>query len=367
MNVYTKTLNTTELKPVIVFINPGGLLIGEGNHGAEKLLEKDIVLVTFNFRLGTLGFSSTGTPDVTPNAGFKDQVLVLKWVRDHIDRFGGNPNLVTIMGVSSGALSVELHLVSPLSRGLFHRVIQMSGGIMPQREMRTEQKYLVERMAKLLNCSETIRAIDCLKKASAEAIADNLWNMFDFGFHPSYPWWPVIEPPSKEAFLYEDPFKSLAQGDFAKVPLLLTQTTLEWALFGVEFENDQDRMNELLTNFNRIAPICYMYEPNGTVSSALYEKYIEGNIGNRKALFNGISQSKSAAVIYFPEHRLAQLLKNQTDVYLVRFSHIDSVNRFPCKNHLKNPEICEGLILPSYLCFRIYKITRLPSHRNRKR
>lgn len=291
LNVYTKSLTPSELQPVIVFIHPGGLYIGDGNFGADYLLEKDVVLVTFNHRLAFFGFTSTGTSDVTPNAGFKDQVLALRWVRDHIRYFGGDPNCVTLMGISAGGMSAELHLVSPMSRGLFHRAVQMSGGVLPQKKLPTEQSHLVRRLAKLLSCDEGVRAIDCMKNATTKAITDNLRKIFDFGYdHPVYPWLPIIEPKSKDAFLDEDPFKSIARGEFAKVPLLMSHTKLEAAMLGIYFQKHEDELNEYLLDFQRIGPICLMYEANSTITNELEKHYIDSSEGVRKKLFYLISQ-----------------------------------------------------------------------------
>lgn len=274
------------MQPVIVFIHPGGLYIRDGNFGADYLLEKDVVLVTFNYRLAFFGFTSTGNSDVTTNAGFKDQVLALKWIHDHITYFGGDPNCVTLMGISAGGMSAELHLVSPMSRGLFHRAVIMSGGVLPQKKLPTEQMYLVERLAKLINCDDTVRAIDCIKNASTKAITDNLRKIFDFGYdHPVYPWLPIIEPKATDAFLLEDPFKLLARGEFAKVPILMSNTKLEAARLGIYFQQHDDEFNEYLLDFQRIGPICLMYERNDTITEEFQNRYIDRSEGIRKKLF----------------------------------------------------------------------------------
>lgn len=108
-------------KPVLVYIHPGGFYAVSGQSknyaGPQALMDRNIVLVTINYRLGTLGLLSTGTKEYPGNAAFKDQVLALKWIKLHIAKFGGDPDLVTIMGYSAGALSVTLHMVSPMSRG----------------------------------------------------------------------------------------------------------------------------------------------------------------------------------------------------------------------------------------------------------
>lgn len=85
--------------------------------GPQILMDRDIVLVTINYRLGSLGLLSLGTSDYPGNAAFKDQVLALKWVKYHISKFGGDANLVTLMGYSAGGMSASLHMVSPMSKG----------------------------------------------------------------------------------------------------------------------------------------------------------------------------------------------------------------------------------------------------------
>lgn len=80
-------------------------------------MKRDIVLVTINYRLAALGFLSTGTKDAPGNNGLKDQVIAMRWVKDHIQAFGGNPDSITLMGYSAGGMSVTLHMVSPMSKG----------------------------------------------------------------------------------------------------------------------------------------------------------------------------------------------------------------------------------------------------------
>lgn len=82
--------------------------------GLEYWLDHDIVLMTFDHRLGSLCFLSTGTVDCPGNFGLNDQVMALKWVRDNIASFGGNPDSVTLMGYSAGGFSVTLHMISPM-------------------------------------------------------------------------------------------------------------------------------------------------------------------------------------------------------------------------------------------------------------
>jgi para-nitrobenzyl esterase len=100
----------------------------------HALAERGLVVVTVNYRLGRLGFlahpwlSAESETGCSGNYGFMDQVAALKWVRDNIAAFGGDPRTVTIAGISAGSASTCLHMVSPLSKGLFHRALAVSGG-----------------------------------------------------------------------------------------------------------------------------------------------------------------------------------------------------------------------------------------------
>lgn len=102
------------------WIYGGGFRAGSGIfkfYGPQNLIDENVILVTFNYRLGPLGFLSTGDHVIPGNAGMKDQVLALRWVQTNIKYFGGDPNKVTIFGESAGGMSVGLHLVSQKSNG----------------------------------------------------------------------------------------------------------------------------------------------------------------------------------------------------------------------------------------------------------
>lgn len=113
--------------PVIVYIHGGAFLISSsGGHGPDIILNEDVVLVTINYRLGPYGFLSLDTADYSGNMGLKDQLMALKWVRENIAYFGGDPEKVTLYGHSAGAVAVHLHVLSPKSNGYFKRAIMSS-------------------------------------------------------------------------------------------------------------------------------------------------------------------------------------------------------------------------------------------------
>lgn len=120
-------------------------------YGPDYLLTENVILVTFNYRLGVLGFLNTGTEDAPGNAGLKDQILALRWTRDNIKAFGGDPNNITIGGQSAGAASVHYLTLSKLTKGLYKRAIAQSGVTLNPWSMTSNPQERAFMLAKQLN------------------------------------------------------------------------------------------------------------------------------------------------------------------------------------------------------------------------
>lgn len=167
LNVFTKNLPTSgELKPVIVYFHGGGFETGSSvEAGPDYLMERDLVVVTVSYRLGAFGFLALETEDAVGNQGLKDQALALQWIQKNIAHFGGDPNKVTIAGLSAGGYSVTAHMLSPMSQGLFANVIAISGAIAWQKKLRTNNLPVAEGLAARLNCTTDTVAdmLMCLK------------------------------------------------------------------------------------------------------------------------------------------------------------------------------------------------------------
>jgi carboxylesterase type B len=160
--------------PVVVFIHGGHFTEGSSNaHRPEYLMDEDVLLVTINYRLGALGFLNTDDGLVRGNMGLKDQVMSLKWIQRNIVDFGGNPNQVTILGESAGSACVSYHIVSPMSKGLFHKAISQSGVAVSPWTMMTTPKEQAITLGKKLKCpTENMKEmVECLKKKPAGEIA----------------------------------------------------------------------------------------------------------------------------------------------------------------------------------------------------
>jgi para-nitrobenzyl esterase len=143
LNVWNSEWPARTRKPVMVWIhggaNMGGSALGAGGieppFDGESLARHGVVMVTLQYRLGVFGFiahpelTAESSHHASGNYGLMDQIAALRWVRDNIAKFGGDPSNVTIFGQSAGALDVGLLMTSPLAKGLFHRVIEQSGTV----------------------------------------------------------------------------------------------------------------------------------------------------------------------------------------------------------------------------------------------
>lgn len=138
LNVWTPSTAPAQRLPVMVWIYGGGLVNGSAStplYAGDRLAQRGVVVVTFNYRIGALGFlahpelNKESKHDGSGNYGLLDQIAALTWVQRNIAAFGGDPDQVTIFGQSSGAMSVSMLTVSPLAKGLFRRAIGQSGGV----------------------------------------------------------------------------------------------------------------------------------------------------------------------------------------------------------------------------------------------
>ncbi|NXC46620.1 SASB hydrolase, partial [Penelope pileata] len=130
LNVYSPAGSDKKDKlPVMVWIHGGNFVFGGASRydGSALSAYENIVVVLIQYRLGLLGFFNTGDEHALGNWAFLDQVAALWWIQENIENFGGDPGSVTLFGISAGSCCVFAHVLSPLSKGLFHKAISESG------------------------------------------------------------------------------------------------------------------------------------------------------------------------------------------------------------------------------------------------
>lgn len=269
LNVYTPRLpevGNVAVKPVMVWIHGGAFYVGSGNsdfYAPDYLIAEDVVLVTINYRLGALGFLSTGDDVIPGNNGLKDQVMALRWVQQNIAQFGGDPNNVTIFGESAGAVSVNYHLFSPMSKGLFHRAIAQSGSIFNPWAFadNLEARSKAFRFGKALGIrtNDSNELLNFLMQLSTKDLVEGMYKALTYEEKHPLPLYfaPVNETTSEsgKAFLTERFEDLLKQGKFQNVPFL-TGVNSEEAMFVL---NDVVKNPEWYHGLNKEfkLPICH--------------------------------------------------------------------------------------------------------------
>ncbi|WP_439134886.1 carboxylesterase/lipase family protein [Pseudomaricurvus sp.] len=211
-------------RPVMVWIHGGAFTYGEGHtYDPEKLVEEGVVVVTVNYRLGALGFMAH--PALTAegggasgNYGLMDQQAALQWVQDNIERFGGDPDRVTIFGESAGGLSVHAQIASPKAEELFSGAIIQSGAYALAQPPLQQWEYLGAGLAAAMGCPD--QSLSCLRSLSVEQILANQ----DPG---PVGWLPVVDGD----VLPQTVQSALQSGDFNKVPVIEGTTRDEYSLF----------------------------------------------------------------------------------------------------------------------------------------
>ncbi|CAC5407794.1 Ribosome-binding protein 1,Putative inactive carboxylesterase 4 [Mytilus coruscus] len=193
LNIFApRDVNKNSRRPVMIWIHGGSFTNGQGMkfNGTKLAAVGDVIIITINYRLNVFGFANAGVGSVR-NIGLWDQRFAIIWVKNNIEDYGGNPNMITIFGESSGGVSVELQAMSPKNKGLFQRAISQSIYIDGIRD-RDSYESLTREIGRLLNCSECKNGVnsclDCLRTVPAsnllKAYSDGYYNI-NSGFGPT--------------------------------------------------------------------------------------------------------------------------------------------------------------------------------------
>ncbi|KPJ03728.1 Esterase B1 [Papilio xuthus] len=336
LNVYSPSLEPKAPLPVMVFIHGGGFKSGSGDvdhYGPDFLVCHDVVVVTINYRLEVLGFLCMDTAEVPGNAGLKDQVAALRWVKHNIGSFGGDANNVTVFGESAGGAATALHVLSPLSRGLFTRAIPMSGvpfcdwatSFEPRRRAFVLGKQLglettdPQELLEFLQNIPVEKLVDtnpCVL-VSEETESSNLLKMFHFG--------PVVEKDfGRDHFITEDPAVAMRNGRVNKVDVMIGYTSQE-SLILLKYI-----FTKLVKSYNRypemLVPRKILLNCNaGTVmnlSDRIHKQYFEDKPINEDQI-KGFVDYASHSTFTYNIHKYVNLLpKIGTRIYMYKFSCI---------------------------------------------
>lgn len=236
LNVVAPAAATVQPLPVMVFVHGGGYLLGSSAtplYDGAALARRGCVYVSVNYRLGALGcldLSSLSTADITidSNLFLRDLVMALRWVRDNIAGFGGDPDNVTLFGESAGAHAVATMLAVPAADGLFAQVISESpaSGMVRSSEMAAD---FATRFAALLGMRKQDAAHALMQASPAELVAAQD-RLIDEGVRDILGAFP-LGPACGDEVLPLDPIDAMRKGKAHRVPLIVGTNADEGRLF----------------------------------------------------------------------------------------------------------------------------------------
>ncbi|XP_040838504.1 cocaine esterase-like isoform X4 [Ochotona curzoniae] len=300
--------------PVMVWIHGGGLVIGTASNydGSTLAAFEDVVVVTIQYRLGVLGFFSTGDQHASGNWGYLDQVAALRWVQQNIAHFGGNPDRVTIFGESAGGISVSSHVLSPMSQGLFHGAIMQSGVAVMPGLITNSAEMISSVVANLSGCgqvdSETL--VGCLRAKSEEEMLE-MTKAFK-----------IISGVVDGFFLPRHPYELLASADFQPVPSIIGVNNDEYGWIIPKFLEIRDPQKEM--DRAAVEKLIHQNSEEWMLPPDIEEPLVNEYLGDNKdpkTLMAQYQEMMADALFVMPALHVAHFQRSHAPVYFYEFQH----------------------------------------------
>ncbi|XP_055847644.1 esterase B1-like [Episyrphus balteatus] len=301
LNVFTKNVKPEKPAPVMIWIYGGGFQIGEASrdiYGPDYLMAKDVVYVSITYRLGPFGFLSLKDPklNIPGNAGLKDQIMGLKWVKENISRFGGDPDNVTLFGESAGGTSTHLLMISHQAKGLFHKAIVQSGSALCHWAMPPVNNWPYRLATSLgyTGADEDQAVHEFLSKANGPDIvkaAVRITNKDEKRNRVLFAFAPTIEPyETEDCVIFKAPLELMKTTWSNDIPLLIGGNSHEGLLFLPEIRRRPITLDEVKN--------CEYLVPNDLGLERNSEKCQEFGLRLKKAYFGDEGCSLKTSMQY---------------------------------------------------------------------
>ncbi|XP_063708427.1 juvenile hormone esterase-like [Culicoides brevitarsis] len=351
LNVYTPTKREGPL-PVMVWVHGGAFSFGSGDadyFSPELLVNEDVIVVTFNYRLGVLGFLGTEDKHSQGNYGLKDIAMACEWVKDNIGAFGGDSEKITLFGESGGAMMIHSLLLSPMNRGLFQKAILQSGtSALSSCFLQPKPLERASELARYLNIKykTTEQLVHELKRTDAVILAQNVpsWinreipnGKLPLAFSP------CIEPEDslEPRILPESPTNLLRKNVHPDIPMIVGVNSAEGLYAVSEWQNNACLFGILNDEPEHLLPNNWNVDPNSAVAKEIlndiYRVYFNNEpIRNVTDYVKYVSDSQwnygpYSSVCHHLEHQ-----KSPIYFYVFSFSGDLSINKI--KKKLKDYE-----------------------------
>eukprot|EP00095_Tigriopus_kingsejongensis_P011010 maker-scaffold1087_size63509-snap-gene-0.13 protein:Tk11010 transcript:maker-scaffold1087_size63509-snap-gene-0.13-mRNA-1 annotation:"hypothetical protein DAPPUDRAFT_305141" len=333
VNVYSTDVKAN--RPVMVWIHGGSFNSGSSTprvYGPEYLMERDVVLVTVNYRLGPLGFLGTGSDLLPGNLGLWDQKLALQWVQQNIANFGGDSQKVTLFGQSSGGIMVSYHVLSPQSHGLFQAAIIQSGmPTLPFGKSDEHPGFYAKKLAHHFQCGPNFTDAQmsaCLTKVNADRLILAAKEIFTTFLGAPFPFKPALDNSTRDPFFHADPFETLERGNFSRVPLLIGNNQDEGLIVTSSFIREPALWSQFRDYVNETLPLICFGRARHLISSddLNYVHILERSSGNIYHNFTALTHFvgnevfqplETMGMSYFHE-------RNPEETFFYRYAHQNS-------------------------------------------
>ncbi|XP_010291995.1 PREDICTED: liver carboxylesterase 1 [Phaethon lepturus] len=334
LNVYTPVSTEKQKLPVFVWIHGGGLVFGAASSydGSALAAFDNVVVVTVQYRLGIVGYFSTGDKHAQGNWGYLDQVAALQWIQKNIIHFGGDPGSVTIAGESAGGISVSALVLSPLAKGLFHKAISESGTAV--RVLFTDQpEEEAQRIATASGCEKYSSAaiVECLREKTEEEIIQITLKMDLTTLQLCYALPEKCEQPSfisasaDGVFFPKSPRQLLSEKIINSVPYIIGVNNCEfgWVLpMAMKFPAYTDGLDEdVARQILQSSLALSLKGVRSEVVDRIYYEYI-GNAENRAQVRDGLLDAIGDLVFVLSAIEVARYHRDAGNpVYFYEFQH----------------------------------------------
>nr|XP_023024146.1 liver carboxylesterase 1-like [Leptinotarsa decemlineata] len=334
VNVFTPVKSVRKESPplpVMVWIYGGGFLIGVADSsyfGPDNLLEEGVIVVQVSYRLGSFGFLSTEDMASPGNYGLKDQHLALRWVKNNIGYFGGDPERTTIFGESAGGVSVQYQMMYMKNEGLIQGAISESGSALCSWGYQRYPKKIAQDlgMAAGVNTTDSTVLIDYLRnlptgELKGATIKVSVTN--SFGIVNGIPFAPTIEPVHEDAFISNKSHQLLEEKQYLNVPYIIGFNTEEISILKPALT--------MALPFLRIFDIDpRIIAPSGTNKGNIEEVGNEIKrfyFGNNQFISDQYLEYINDAYFFRPIMESARLFNQRTPTYLYVFTYEGSRGR----------------------------------------
>lgn len=336
LNVFTPYRANSSL-PVMVYIHGGDFGIGSSSpvfYGPQYLVSHNIVLVTINYRLNAYGFLNLGVKEAPGNAGLKDIRAALRWIKDNIGNFNGDPDNVTVFGQGSGGIAAIFLTLSESTTGLFHRIISQSGSLF------TPQSFDADGLA---TASQVAKSLGVISSDPAELLqlytdteVDKVEEAIGKQMNAKSVFLPTVEDffEDEEPFLIDTPYNILASGKkhscFNPVPAIIGINTVEGLTSTLDYYTITSQMDRIQNeDFSALDQKSFIVpqDEREEFRTILKDTYFT-NTSSEEALIGGLINMNSDFSFVGPMNLFSELYSNSSNlpVYEYIFNYIGNRN-----------------------------------------